>query len=249
MGCYKIKRSLSLRMARPINADATATRERILRSATELFGSHGAAASSVRQIARASGVSVAMVHHYFGSKDGLYDACVAAMDDELVLLKRELMATPTEDWQELLGQTVRRTFRFSYARRSVVRLMMRSVVTEGTLPGTRLQDTLLPFIEQTTTLLAERTGRTAASFRLPLQSLIFLIGRYSAGDVRELRAVSLPLVRLGGEGEDNAAFDASKLSDALVLEMIEAHLVTCAGQLFGAPALCEGQPGLPSLSR
>src|SRR5579884_2353400 len=43
-------------------------------SAMELFGVHGTAAVTVRQIATAAGVSPGLVIHHFGSKDGLKEA-------------------------------------------------------------------------------------------------------------------------------------------------------------------------------
>ena len=70
-------------MGRPIQANAAATRDRIRASAVQLFAVQGEAATSTREIARGAGVSLAMVNHYFGSKAGLYTACVDAMYEEL----------------------------------------------------------------------------------------------------------------------------------------------------------------------
>jgi TetR/AcrR family transcriptional regulator len=47
-------------------------RERILLAAQDLFAQQGFAATSIRQIAGAAGVNLAMVHYYFGSKEILY---------------------------------------------------------------------------------------------------------------------------------------------------------------------------------
>ncbi len=49
-------------------------REQILRTATEVFSIHGFHGSSMRQLARAAGVSEAMIYHHFPSKEALYDA-------------------------------------------------------------------------------------------------------------------------------------------------------------------------------
>jgi AcrR family transcriptional regulator len=49
---------------------------RILEAARTEFGEHGYAGTTMRGVARKSGVDPALVHHYFGSKDGLLEACI-----------------------------------------------------------------------------------------------------------------------------------------------------------------------------
>jgi AcrR family transcriptional regulator len=49
--------------------------ERILRSATDLFGRQGVRGTSLKAIAEQAGVSPALVVHHFGSKEGLREAC------------------------------------------------------------------------------------------------------------------------------------------------------------------------------
>lgn len=47
-------------------------RERLLASATQLFNRRGYAATSVREIVDAAGVTKPVLYHYFGSKEGIY---------------------------------------------------------------------------------------------------------------------------------------------------------------------------------
>lgn len=49
-------------------------REKILRTATEVFSIHGFHGSSMRLLARAAGISEAMIYNHFPSKEVLYDA-------------------------------------------------------------------------------------------------------------------------------------------------------------------------------
>ena len=77
-------------MARPINADAKATRARILDAAVEMFSKQGLDGASVRGIARRAEVSPAMVHHHFGSKEGLYEACIDVLYEGLLELQASL---------------------------------------------------------------------------------------------------------------------------------------------------------------
>jgi len=57
------------RHARP---DKTAVRERLLESAIDIFNQRGYAASTVREIVEASGVTKPVLYYYFGSKEGIY---------------------------------------------------------------------------------------------------------------------------------------------------------------------------------
>lgn len=50
------------------------SKERILNAAERLFSAHGIDGVSVRQIAAAAGVQLALLTYYFGTKDGLYRA-------------------------------------------------------------------------------------------------------------------------------------------------------------------------------
>jgi AcrR family transcriptional regulator len=54
--------------------DAEATRQRLLDAAAEEFASRGIAGGRVDRIAEAAQSNKAQIYHYFGSKDGLFDA-------------------------------------------------------------------------------------------------------------------------------------------------------------------------------
>ncbi|MEV1007716.1 TetR family transcriptional regulator [Streptomyces sp. NPDC049881] len=58
--------------------EAPGTRERILASARAEFGERGYDRASIRAIARGAEVNPALVHHYFGTKEGVFAAAVAA---------------------------------------------------------------------------------------------------------------------------------------------------------------------------
>ena len=54
--------------------DAQATRQRLLDAAAEEFAGRGIAGARVDRIAHAARSNKAQIYHYFGSKDGLFDA-------------------------------------------------------------------------------------------------------------------------------------------------------------------------------
>ncbi|MGY5014642.1 TetR/AcrR family transcriptional regulator [Streptomyces sp. 900105755] len=65
------------RRGRPPRAESADTRERILVAAREEFSEHGYEKTSVRGIAKAAGVDSALVHHYFGTKEQIFEAAIA----------------------------------------------------------------------------------------------------------------------------------------------------------------------------
>jgi AcrR family transcriptional regulator len=72
----------ALKKKRQNNAKVEDTKVSILRSAAKLFAQNGFDATSVREIAKNSGVNIAMIYYYFQTKEGLYqeileDACRA----------------------------------------------------------------------------------------------------------------------------------------------------------------------------
>ena len=50
--------------------------EEMLDAGERIFGARGFRAASMDDIARASGITKALLYQYFGSKEGLYEACV-----------------------------------------------------------------------------------------------------------------------------------------------------------------------------
>jgi len=64
----------------------------ILDVASEYFGTHGFGATSVAAIADRAGISKPLIYNYFGSKDGLFEACLvrggALVADEIERIAR-----------------------------------------------------------------------------------------------------------------------------------------------------------------
>lgn len=56
------------------SAAARDVREQLLTAASAAFAAHGYAAVALRDVAKSAGTTAAMVHYYFGDKDGLYVA-------------------------------------------------------------------------------------------------------------------------------------------------------------------------------
>ena len=70
-------------MARKPNSTSEQTKKRIVEEASALFSRNGYSGTSIREIANNSTVNVAMVSHYFGGKQGLYDTCIDSLYEEI----------------------------------------------------------------------------------------------------------------------------------------------------------------------
>src|SRR5262245_26900273 len=84
-------------------------RAEILRAARALFAERGFAGTSIRAVAADAGVDPALVHHYFGTKDGLFRAAVQLpiQPDELL---DEIFAAGAERAPERLVRTFLRVW-------------------------------------------------------------------------------------------------------------------------------------------
>lgn len=105
----------------------TETREKILAEARDLFAEKGYDGASLRAIARAAGVDPALVHHFFGNKEGVFIEAMRFPVDPSVVLPR-VMAAP----RDRLGEAVVRTFLEVWGdddRRAPMLAMLRSAMT------------------------------------------------------------------------------------------------------------------------
>jgi AcrR family transcriptional regulator len=179
-------------MARPVAADAEATRRRILAAAVELVSARGIDGTTVRDVAANAKVSLATVLHYYGSKDGLYAACVLAMDTQLRGLQEALVleARPGVTGEEMLARMVKKAWAFARAHRVAHRLVLRAVLDKGSLPPERIDELLLPSLEAAEQLLAPLLGVPTLTVRMALQTLVHLLARYAIYSEHELLVVT-----------------------------------------------------------
>jgi AcrR family transcriptional regulator len=95
-------------------SDLTA-RARIREAAIALFAEKGMAATTIRDIAQAAGVSSGLLRHHFGSKEGLRDACDEYALNQITALGIQFTET------NLLGRITPEIMRLQrYAIRSVM---------------------------------------------------------------------------------------------------------------------------------
>jgi len=207
-------------MARPPNANAEETKQRILRSAARLFSARGIDGVGMREVAAEAGVSQPAVHHYFGSKEALHDAVIDAMYAELATAGEGIRAAvmSAENLESAIELAIRSLFRFASEHREAVHLANREAIAGyGKLRYGRAQILGDALLDQSTAPLAEITGKTQVEIRLILISLNFLASRYVSSSTAE-RAFLLKL--------DEQA--KTSVTDG----MIEEHLIHVAKRLL-----------------
>ncbi|MGH9887753.1 MAG: TetR/AcrR family transcriptional regulator [bacterium] len=74
-------------------------RRRLVAEARELFAQRGYGEVSIRELARAANVTPGMISYYFGDKQGLYEAMLASVFEELLARVRELAAQQAQQAQ------------------------------------------------------------------------------------------------------------------------------------------------------
>ena len=104
------------------------TREAILEAARRAFAEHGYERATIRGVAAAAGVDPALVHHYFGSKHGLFVAAV-----QLPLNPVEALGELLAAEQQPSGEAIVRLFLSLWdqsADRSPLMALVRSAVSD-----------------------------------------------------------------------------------------------------------------------
>jgi AcrR family transcriptional regulator len=223
-------------MPRPVGADAAATREKIRSAAAGLFAAHGPDGVSIRDVVGAAGVSLAMVHHHFGSKDDLYKAVVDAMYQELAALRGILLALPPSP--DLVARVVVETFRFARAHQPAIRLTLREILATGELPAHRREHFLFPLLSA---VVAIFPAHDPSEIRLRAQSLVFLIVRYALATPAEI-------ARIAGVHPADALARAEAHLVSLARALLQKAEPCTHESLFPSPTVSRSAPGSPTSS-
>ncbi len=166
-------------MARPSQRSADLTRAAIIAAAVSTFSANGFSAVSTRSLASAAGVNVATLSYHFGSKQGVYEAAVEHVYDQIraeaaLLAPKIALATRREQVAAVVD--------FSRRERDSVRLLTREVLDNGRLMPATEQGHFLPNIVSHSALLAELVGVPVLRARALLVSGGFLLSRFAIQD-------------------------------------------------------------------
>lgn len=181
------------------------THDAVLLAARALFAERGYRATSVRAIAAAAGVTPAMIHHFFGSKQQVFLAAIRMPIDPAAVLG-ELLRRPRDEFPE---HFVRRFVGYWSDPETgpALQSMIRSVVAGGDETGAAIRayasTVLLPRVAEALDLPPDRVA-AALSIMIGMAVARWIIGieQLAALSVEELVARYVPIVRAALRGND-----------------------------------------------
>ncbi|MFF5856048.1 TetR family transcriptional regulator [Streptomyces sp. NPDC012751] len=119
------------RRGRPPGGESAGTRDRILAAAREEFSARGYERTSVRGIAKAAGVDPALVHHYFGTKEQVFEAAVEVAFAPALAVSDAVAEGPADGVGERLTRSVLGVWE-NPATRTPLLAILRSAVNNET---------------------------------------------------------------------------------------------------------------------
>ncbi len=148
-------------MGRGTAEEVQALKSHIVLMSTRLFAAHGFGATSISDIAKASGVSKALVLYHFGSKGGLRERVMGDLSVAFghVFPRVQEVAAEEGDVLRAVFVEVVEVFR-KYP--DLARLLMREIMSETPTPGQPLKSRALPVLASLENLL-----RDALGFKVP----------------------------------------------------------------------------------
>jgi len=129
------------------------TRDRILETSLDLFGSRGVDAVSLDEIARAVGVRKQTVLYWFESKDVLVDEVLAVAATELVVVIDAALRAAPDDPLDRIDAVVRAVFRPAVRRPALLGLI-REVSRLESEQAARLRERLQSLVDRAVGYLA-----------------------------------------------------------------------------------------------
>jgi len=129
------------------------TRDRILETALDLFGTRGVDAVSLDEIARAVGVRKQTVLYWFESKDVLVDEVLGVAAGELVVVIDAALRAAPDDPLDRIDAVIRAVFRPAVRRPALLGLI-REVSRLETEQARRLRERLAPLIDRAVAYLS-----------------------------------------------------------------------------------------------
>ena len=202
---------------------AKPVRETLLREAVRLFAQKGYDGVSVDEIVDAAGVNKRMVYHYFGSKEGIYQAALKHVYLDLEKLEALLFATREahEDPAAALGAIVVVYFHFLRAHPEFVRLLLWENLQEGRhLAGLGRTVSKSPMLAHLEIIL--KAGVRKRIFRADLDSKLVLISLIGLCLVYFSNRHTLSLTAGLNLASPRALKDAAEHTSALLLRGVRA---------------------------
>ncbi len=126
-----------------------------------MFAERGYAGASVRDICKAADASATMIHHYFGSKEGLFNAIIEEFTSTTFDVPLRLIAKPpktAEEFQLRLEMFISETFRALLSQAPVFRILVRE--NKGFVGMSRFHENFASYLNA-----AQRSGFLSAELK------------------------------------------------------------------------------------
>ncbi|WP_369272672.1 TetR family transcriptional regulator [Streptomyces sp. R11] len=121
----------SRRRGRPPRTESADTRDRILNAAREEFSERGYDKASVRGIAKAAGVDSALVHHYFGTKEQVFEASVEVAFAPALKVRDVVLEGPLDDVGERMTRVIFGLWENPVSRKPLLAIVRSAVNNEA----------------------------------------------------------------------------------------------------------------------
>ncbi|WP_328439241.1 TetR family transcriptional regulator [Streptomyces sp. NBC_00444] len=119
------------RRGRPRRTESADTRDRILNAAREEFSERGYEKTSVRAIAKAAGVDSALVHHYYGTKEQVFEAAVEVAFAPALKVRDVVVEGPLDDVGERMTRVIFGLWENPVTRAPLLAIVRSAVNTEA----------------------------------------------------------------------------------------------------------------------
>ena len=143
---------------------------RLLEAGRTLFADRGFAGVSVREICKAADASSTMIHHYFGSKQGIFDAIIEEFKQSSFEVPLRLIAKPPKTREEFLLRLemfISETFRALLEQAPVFRIITRE--NQGYIGTSQFHEGLVAYL-----MHAQDAGFVSESLKIELITGIVL---------------------------------------------------------------------------
>lgn len=176
-------------VARKAGSTGENTRERILEAALPLFAQYGYAGTSTRRLAGAAKVNVATLAYYFEGKEGLYDAVVQRLHENLV--ERIPVEMPALAPRELATWLADTAWDFAREHRVHIRLLIRNVLDSGGHADVVMERWTQPLLDRAEEIVAlVRPEWDRVRRRLFVLSMMHVVVRFAIEDPDQFQAMA-----------------------------------------------------------
>ncbi|MBB5684821.1 TetR/AcrR family transcriptional regulator [Sphingobium boeckii] len=208
----------------PRGAGVTGTRRsEVLAKAASIFAEKGFAATTLREIADALGISRPTVYYYFASKEEILDELVRNVSMEAITTVRLPETTDAAEYRQALRSAVRAVYLYVAASPEMFQMLMSSELHLPQGTSQRFQMAKANFVERVAQLI--EAGIAAGAFR-KVDAAVAALGIMSMATMRSL---SYPDTK---PASDQAAADLIADMAVRAIESGSEYDVSRASQVF-----------------